>query len=157
MSTTYAWLKSHSIIFLSIIGIMIQWIIMVYLIQWSIILLKWQINNLAMFKVLMSSLLRFLSFLLNSWLLCFEESCEGLHVLKVIAKYFGCAFSAYVFSLGFLLYHFYPYWVIDVVRVFNFFLLESSIVLCRVLNTLVVLGILMLKFFRFVCISLMSL
>jgi hypothetical protein len=67
-----------------------------------------------------------------------EKSCEGLHVLKVITKYFGCAWNAYVFSLGFLLYHLCLYIVIDVVRVFAFFLLESSTVLCRVLNTLVV-------------------
>jgi len=71
-----------------------------------------------------------------------EESCEGLQVLKVIAKYFGCACSACVLSLGFLLYHFYPYKVIDVVRMFAFLLLENSVVLCRVLNTLVVFGML---------------
>jgi hypothetical protein len=56
-----------------------------------------------------------------------EESCEGLQVLKVIAKYFGCACSAYVLSLSFLLYHFCPYKVIDVVRMFAFLLLETQL------------------------------
>ncbi len=64
-------------------------------------------------------------------------------MLQVIAKYFGCACSTYVLSLGFSLYHFCPYGVIDVVRMLVFLFLENSTVFCRVLNTLVVLGVFM--------------